>query len=430
MKRTKSNPKAKTVKAKSSKKKSSDVLSSKEPINVLLLENIHSVAEEAFRTRNLGRVDKYSGALTEEQLLKQLADVHILGIRSKTHVGKRVLESAPNLLAVGCFCIGTDQVDMDAAAQHGVAVFNAPFSNTRSVAELTIAEVIMLARRAAQRSMELHSGRWEKSAKGCMEVRRKTIGIIGYGHIGPQVGLLAESLGMRVVFHDVVRKLPLGNARQVGDLEELLRISDFVTLHVPDTPLTRKMIGREQLSLMPEGSYLLNLSRGSVVDIGALQDALKRGHLSGAAVDVFPKEPNSGKDPFHSELRGLENVILTPHIGGSTEEAQRNIGLEVSDALIAYAETGSSDGCANLPEVHLPPMVDSYRVLNIHTDVPGVLSRINGLIAGMSVNIKAQSYNTRNGVGYLIMDVERSLSRTIGKQIESLDSNIRTRLLF
>ena len=428
MKRTASRSNA--AKAKVPQKISAEETQSKGPFNVLLLENIHSVAEEGFRAREFGRIERHPGALTEEQLRERLPDVHILGIRSKTHVTKRVLESAPNLIALGCFCIGTDQVDLDAATRNGVAVFNAPFSNTRSVAELTIAEVIMLARRAAHRSMELHGGRWEKSAKGCMEVRRKTIGIVGYGHIGPQVGLLAEALGMRVIFHDIVKKLPLGNARQVSGLQELLKMSDFVTLHVPDTPLTRNMISHDQLRLMPKGSYLLNLSRGSVVDIGALQEALKVGSLSGAALDVFPKEPNSAKDPFQSELRGMENVILTPHIGGSTEEAQRNIGLEVSDALIAYAENGSSDGCANLPEVHLPAMEDSYRLLNIHTDVPGVLSRINGLIAGMSVNIKAQSYNTRNGVGYLIMDVERSLSRTIGKQIESLDSNIRTRLLF
>jgi len=429
-KQTASNPKIKAANAKASKKKPNEGQAAGGAINILLLENIHPVAEEGFRTRNFGRIEKHPGALTEEQLLQVMPDVQVLGIRSKTRITKRVLDASPQLIALGCFCIGTDQVDMDAATRRGVAVFNAPFSNTRSVAELTIAEVIMLARRAAQRSMELHGGRWEKSAKGCMEVRRKTIGIVGYGHIGPQVGLLAESLGMRVVFHDIVKKLPLGNARQLSSLEELLRMSDFVTLHVPDTTLTRRMIGHEQLMIMPEGSYLLNLSRGSVVDIGALQNALKSGHLAGAAVDVFPKEPNSGKDPFVSELRGLDNVILTPHIGGSTEEAQRNIGLEVSDALISYVENGSSDGCANLPEVHLPAMEDSYRVLNIHTDMPGVLSRINGLIAGMSVNIKAQSYNTRNGVGYLIMDVERSLSRTIGKQIESLDSNIRTRLLF
>ena len=383
-----------------------------------------------FEPASFAGLKSTSGSPDEDQLIEMLPDVHVLGIRSKTQISERVLKAAPQLLAIGCFCIGTDQVDMEAATRQGIAVFNAPFSNTRSVAELTIAEVVMLARRAVQRSMELHGGRWEKSAKGCMEVRRKIIGIVGYGHIGPQVGLLAESLGMRVVFHDIVKKLPLGNARQVSSLEELLKMSDFVTMHVPDTPLTRGMISHEQLSLMPEGELSLNLSRGSVVDIGALHSALTNGHLAGAAVDVFPKEPSSGKEPFYSELRGLDNVILTPHIGGSTEEAQRNIGLEVSEALISYVETGSSTGCANLPEVQLPVIEDSYRVLNIHKDVPGVLSRINGLIASMSVNIKAQSYNTRSGVGYLIMDVERSLSRAIGKQIESLDSNIRTRLLF
>ena len=399
-------------------------------LGILLLEGIHPSAEEAFRLAGMGPVRKESGSVAEDQLIEMMQGAHILGIRSKTRISGRVLDSAPHLLAVGCFCIGTDQVDLDAASRRGVAVFNAPFSNTRSVAELTIAEVVMLARRAAQRSMELHRGRWEKSSKGCVEVRRKTIGIVGYGHIGPQVGLLAESLGMRVVFHDILKKLPLGNARQVSGLDELLQMSDFVTLHVPDTPLTRNMIGRRELGLMSKGSYLLNLSRGSVVDIAALRDALVRGRLAGAAVDVFPVEPSSSRDPFHSELCGLDNVILTPHIGGSTEEAQKNIGLEVSEALIAYASTGSTTNCVNLPEVHLPPLEDSYRVLNIHRDVPGVLSRINGLIAGMGVNIKAQTYNTRNGVGYLIMDVERRLSRDIGGQIESLDTNIRTRLLF
>ncbi len=402
----------------------------KEKLKILLLENIHAAADENFQAASLGLIDRVPGSPAEKQLTEMLWDVHILGIRSKTQINERVLDSAPKLIAVGCFCIGTDQVDINAATQRGVAVFNAPFSNTRSVAELTIAEVVMLARRAVQRSMELHHGRWEKSAEGCMEVRRKTIGIVGYGHIGPQVGLLAESLGMRVVFNDILKKLPLGNARQLSGLEELLKMSDFVTLHVPDTQLTRRMIGREQLQMMPKGSYLLNLSRGSVVDVEALREALVSGHLAGAALDVFPKEPNSRKDPFESELRGLDNVILTPHIGGSTEEAQRNIGLEVSDALISYAQTGSSTNCANLPEVQLPAIEDSYRVLNIHKDMPGVLSRINGLVAKMQVNIKAQSYNTRQGIGYLIMDVERSLSRAVEKQIEALDTSIRTRLLF
>jgi D-3-phosphoglycerate dehydrogenase len=430
MSRQSSRPAGNPSKGRISAAKPAGPRSDHESTRILLLEGIHPVAVQAFRASGLSRIQTEAGSPGEEKLIAMIGDIHILGIRSKTHISERVLDSAKQLLAVGCFCIGTDQVDMDAATRRGVAVFNAPFSNTRSVAELTIAEVVMLARRAAHRSMELHGGRWEKSARGCVEVRRKTIGIIGYGHIGPQVGLLAEALGMRVVFHDILKKLPLGNARQVSNLEELLKMSDFVTMHVPDTPLTRGMIGRKQLSLMPKGSYLLNLSRGTVVDIAALRQALLSGHLAGAAVDVFPKEPSSGQDPFQSELRGLGNVILTPHIGGSTEEAQRNIGLEVSESLIDYAETGNTTNCANLPEVQLPPIEDSYRVLNIHRDVPGVLSRINGLIAGMSVNIKAQSYHTRNGVGYLIMDVERRLSRDIGRQIESLDTSIRTRLLF
>jgi D-3-phosphoglycerate dehydrogenase / 2-oxoglutarate reductase len=426
-------PRSKIIKEKktaTAKTKAIVKSASPEKARVLLLENVHPIAVEIFGAGKRRQVETFPGSPSEDQLIKMLQGVQVLGIRSKTHINDRILKAAPQLLAVGCFCIGTDQVDIDAATRRGVGVFNAPFSNTRSVAELTIAEVVMLARRAAQRSMELHRGRWEKSAAGCMEVRRKTIGIVGYGHIGPQVGLLAESLGMKVVFHDIVKKLALGNARQTSGLEELLKVSDFVTMHVPDTQLTRKMISADQLKLMRRGSYLLNLSRGSVVDIPALQQALKTGRLLGAALDVFPQEPSSSKDPFQSELCGMENVILTPHIGGSTEEAQRNIGIEVSDALVEYIDAGSSTGCANLPEVQMPPIGESLRVLNIHKDVPGVLSRINGLVASMSVNIKAQSYHTREGVGYLIMDAEKSLNRDIEKQIESLDFNIRTRLLF
>ncbi len=402
----------------------------KEKLRILLLEGIHPVAEENFRKKGFTEMETRAGSLSEEDLLKIIPGVHLLGIRSKTKIRRRVLESARELLAIGCFCIGTDQVDLEAAARKGIAVFNAPFSNTRSVAELVIAEVVMLARRAVYRSMQLHRGEWEKSAKGCMEVRRKTIGIVGYGHIGPQVGVLAEGMGMKVVFHDIVKKLPLGNARQLSNLKELLKVSDFVTLHVPDTDLTRGMIGEEELNWMQKGSYLLNLSRGSVVDIKALRNSLVSGHLAGAALDVFPKEPRTGGDPFVSEMRGLENVILTPHIGGSTEEAQRNIGMEVSEALTGYAETGSTAGCTNLPEVQMTVLEDSCRVLNIHKDMPGVLSQVNGLIGGMDVNIKAQSYNTSNGIGYLMMDVEKKLPRNILQQIEALESNIRTRLLF
>ena len=402
----------------------------KDQLRILLLEGIHSVADENFRKKGFRCIETHTGSMNEEDLLKIIPYVHLLGIRSKTKIRPHLLDAAPQLLAIGCFCIGTDQVDLEAAARRGVAVFNAPFSNTRSVAELVIAEVVMLARRAAHRSMQLHSGQWEKSALGCMEVRRKTIGIVGYGHIGPQVGVLAEAMGMKVVFHDIVKKLPLGNARQLPNLKDVLKTADFVTLHVPDTSLTRGMIGREELNQMRKGSYLLNLSRGTVVDVKALRRSLLGGHLAGAALDVYPREPKSRTDPFESELRGLENVILTPHIGGSTEEAQRNIGIEVSEAMADYAKTGSTAGCTNLPEVQMVPLKGSYRVLNIHKDMPGVLSRINGLIGGRDVNIKAQSYNTSNGVGYLVMDVERSLPRIIQEQIELLDSNIRTRFLF
>ncbi|MCL2878437.1 MAG: phosphoglycerate dehydrogenase [Acidobacteria bacterium] len=404
---------------------------SREATKILLLENIHMAAVEAFQAGGRPRdVVTFPGALSEDQLIEMLKGVHILGIRSKTNVGERVLAAAPQLAAVGCFCIGTDQVDLEAAAGRGVAVFNAPFSNTRSVAELGIAEVIMLARKAVQRTMEMHRGKWEKSAEGCVEVRRKTLGIVGYGHIGPQIGLLAEAMGMKVIFHDIVKKLALGNARQTADLDELLRDSDFVSMHVPDTPLTKGMMGMKQLAMMRKGSFLLNLSRGTVVDIPALKEALESGHISGAALDVYPQEPASGDDPFEADVRGMENVILTPHIGGSTEEAQRNIGVEVAEALNGYFDEGTSTGCVNLPEVQLPVSENSVRILNIHKDVPGVLGRINSFIAGASVNIKAQNYRTHDGIGYLIMDAEKGLPREVGEYIEALDSNIRTRLLF
>lgn len=404
---------------------------SQEVTKILLLENIHAVAADTFKATGKSRdIVTLSGSPSEDQLIEMLQGVKILGIRSKTNITERVLQAAPDLVAVGCFCIGTDQVDIQAATRHGVAVFNAPFSNTRSVAELALAEIIMLARKAYQRSVEMHRGKWEKSAAACVEVRRKTLGIVGYGHIGPQIGLLAEALGMKVIFHDIVKKLALGNARQTVDLDELLKGADFVTMHVPDTPLTRNMISTTQLSMMRQGSFLLNLSRGTVVDIPALKNALDSGHIAGAALDVYPQEPASGKDPFISELRGLENVILTPHIGGSTEEAQYNIGIEVAESLSNFFDEGTSIGCVNLPEAQLPLSRDSVRIMNVHKDVPGVLSQINGLIASLHVNIKAQTYHTHEGIGYLVMDAENGLSRTVGAEIEALNSNIRTRLLF
>ncbi len=370
-------------------------------------------------------------ALSPEELAKRISGVHLLGIRSKTCVTAEVLEAAKSLLAVGCFCIGTDQVDLEHAALKGVPVFNAPFSNTRSVAELVMAEIIMLARKAGDRSMSMHAGEWKKSAAGSYEVRSKTVGIVGYGHIGPQVGLLAEALGMRVLYYDTSKQLPLGNAKQVDSLDELLTNSDFVTLHVPDTPQTRMMMDKDRIARMKKGSYLLNLSRGRVVDIKALREALDSEHLAGCAVDVFPEEPELKVSAFQSELCGAPNTILTPHIGGSTVEAQQNIGLEVADSLLSYTEIGTSNGAVNFPQVELPVVhEDGHRVLNIHRNVPGVLSSINQIIAQKDVNIMSQYLSTHAEVGYLIMDVSRELSHLVKQEIEALDESIKTRLLY
>ena len=401
----------------------------KEKIRILLLEGVHAGAIDTFNTAGYdARVLKT--ALPEEELSEAVASIHILGVRSKTEVREPVLRAARRLLAVGCFCIGTDQVDLAAAAAKGVPVFNAPFSNTRSVAELTMAEVVMLARRATQHSMELHAGRWRKSSAGSHEVRGKTLGIVGYGHIGSQVGLLAEAFGMRVLFFDIARKLPLGNALPVASLRKLLEGSDLVTLHVPDTPETRNMIGRRELLTMRPGSALLNLSRGSVVDLAALRAALASGHLAGAAVDVFPKEPVSNDEEFHCELRGMENVILTPHVGGSTAEAQHSASIEVAGTLTKYLDTGTTTGAVNFPHVELPLVQDRHRVLNIHRNVPGVLGNINRIVAGMGGNISAQHLGTRDEIGYLIMDLDQRLSKEVKRQIDLLDTTIKTRLLF
>jgi D-3-phosphoglycerate dehydrogenase len=398
-------------------------------MQILLLEGIHAAAEERFSKAGYA-VQSVPSAMSEEQLLDVIPGIHLLGIRSKTRVTHKVLEASTRLLAIGCYCIGTDQVALKAAAGRGVPVFNAPFSSTRSVAELTLAEVVMLARKAAHRSLQIHAGRWEKSAVGSHEVRHKTIGIVGYGHIGPQVGLLAEAFGMRVVFYDIVKKLPLGNAEALGSLDELLDTVDFVTLHVPDTPVTRGMMGRKQLARMKPGSYLLNLSRGSVVDLEALRDALLSGRLAGAAVDVYPEEPKKRADEFCVPLQGLDNVILTPHVGGSTLEAQKNIGIEVADSLIGFTDAGTTAGAVNFPQVDLPVLASGHRVLNIHENVPGVLRDINRIIADMGANVSAQHLSTLGDVGYLIMDVDAGLSRRVKHRIDALKANIRTRLLF
>jgi D-3-phosphoglycerate dehydrogenase len=401
----------------------------REKLKILLLEGVHPACVEKFSQAGY-TAELVKTAYSEEQLCKAIGPTHILGIRSKTTVTKKVLEHAKHLLAVGCFCIGTDQVDLDEAARRGIPVFNAPFSNTRSVAELTIAEVVMLARRAAHKSQLLHSGVWEKSAEGCFEIRNKSIGIIGYGHIGPQVGLLAEAFGMKVYYYDIVGKLPLGNAVPTTSLEELLTLSDFVSLHVPDTSETRGMIGREEISRMKDGAFLLNLSRGRVVDLEAVKEALLSKKLAGGAFDVFPDEPTSNDERFSCPLVGLENVILTPHIGGSTSEAQRNIGLEVGATFIKFIETGSTTGAVNFPQVELPVVRDSHRILNIHRNVPGVLSSINSIIASMGANIRAQYLETRGEVGYLIIDIDSEISQAVKNTIDELPTNIKTRLLF
>lgn len=401
----------------------------KEKINILLLENIHQRAYDLFAQEGF-HVELLKQALSEEELCERMSDVHVLGIRSKTQITQKVLEHAPRLLTLGCFCIGTNQVDLGAANLQAVPVFNAPFSNTRSVAELVIAEIVMLSRQLGDRSREVHAGKWNKVARGAHEIRGKTLGIIGYGHIGSQVGVLAEMMGMRVVFHDVVAKLPMGNNHAALSLQALLAESDYVTLHVPGTPSTVNLMGEEQIGWMKEGSHLINASRGNVVDIPALAKALRDGRLSGAAVDVFPQEPKSNDEPFESELRGLPNVVLTPHIGGSTEEAQANIGTEVASALISFVNTGSTAGAVNFPNVDLPETKGAHRILNVHRNVPGVMRDINRIVSDLDANIHAQVLGTDPNLGYLIMDLNKNVSEEVRQQIRALDTNVRTRILF
>ncbi|MCM2277035.1 MAG: phosphoglycerate dehydrogenase [Oligoflexia bacterium] len=401
----------------------------KEQIKVLLLENIHPLARNLFANESY-QVETLPNALNEEQLKEKLADVHILGIRSKTQITEPALREAKRLLGLGCFCIGTNQVDLTAARRLGIPVFNAPFGNTRSVAEMVLSEIIMLARQLGQRNNELHKGIWRKVAVGCYEVRGKTLGIVGYGHIGSQVSTLAEALGMRVIFFDIVSKLPLGNARGCATLDEVVRESDFLTLHVPETPQTRQMIGTAELARMKKGSFLLNASRGTVVDIPALAHALKSKHLAGAAIDVYPEEPESNINDFITELQTLENVILTPHIGGATEEAQCNIGEEVPTTLIRFINTGATTGAVNFPVLDLPPTRNSHRILNVHKNVPGVLREINRIVSDLGANIEAQTLATDGEIGYLVLDTNKELSLEIKNAIEGLKTSIRTRILY
>jgi D-3-phosphoglycerate dehydrogenase len=401
----------------------------KSQIRVLLLENVHPTGHEIFRQEGFP-VETCPGALGEDALVEKIRGAHVLGIRSKTRVTERVLGEARRLLTVGAFCIGTNQVALESASARGVPVFNAPFSNTRSVAELVIAEIIALARRLADRSREMHEGRWRKGAPSSYEVRGKTLGIVGYGHIGTQVGVLAEAVGMQVVFHDIAPKLPMGNNRRSESLEAVLAEADFVTLHVPETPLTRGLVGERELARMKAGAYLLNLSRGSVVDVSALARALRSGHLAGAAADVFPAEPDGNTDDFATELRGLPNVILTPHVAGSTEEAQAAIGREVATALVKFVNTGATAGSVNFPHVEPPPLRDRHRLLNVHRNVPGVLSSINRIVSDAHANIESQILATTPSIGYLVMDINREVSSEVRQQLSALDTSIRTRVLY
>lgn len=401
----------------------------KDQIKVLLLENIHPLAREAFQADGF-QVEALSVALNPDQLKEKIRDVHVLGIRSKTNVTEDVLKEANRLLAVGCFCIGTNQVDLKAAKRAGIPVFNAPFGNTRSVAEMALAEIIVLARQLGQRNNEIHKGVWKKISNGCYEVRGKTLGIIGYGNIGSQVSTLAESFGMKVVYYDVISKLPLGNARVCNSLGDLLKESDFITLHVPATAQTHLMISHSELTAMKKGAYLINASRGTVVDIPALAEAIRSGHLGGAAVDVYPEEPEGNNQNFVTELQNLPNVFLTPHIGGATEEAQANIGTEVPAALIRFVNTGATLGCVNFPEVNVVSTQDGHRILNVHRNVPGVLREINRIVSELGVNIQAQSLATDADIGYLVLDTDKELSGEVKTAIQALKTSIKTRILY
>lgn len=397
---------------------------------ILLLESIHTVARDALLKQGFD-VELLETSLADDELAQRLQGVNGLGIRSKTQLTAEVLDAAADLQVIGAFCIGTNQIDLEAATRNGIPAFNAPFSNTRSVAELVLAEVVLLSRGIGDRVREMHEGKWRKTAKGAREVRGKTLGIVGYGHIGSQVGVLAESFGMQVIFHDIVTKLPMGNNQSVDSLDELLHRSDFVTLHVPATPQTHMMIGEAQLRQMKKGSALLNLSRGTVVDIPALAAALKEGHLGGAAVDVYPVEPKKNvSDDFESELRHCPNVVLTPHIGGSTLEAQENIGREVSTSVTKYLKTGATVGAVNFPQLELPPSPDTHRVINIHQNVPGVLRDINRIVSDAEANVAAQLLGTSSDIGYLIMDFDRPVSGQVCDAMGKLDTTIRARALW
>lgn len=402
----------------------------KEKLKILLLENIHPAAIQLLKKSGYTDIEIHSGSLNEKDLAEKLARTHVLGIRSKTQVSEHLLKKAERLLAIGAFCIGTNQIDLQAAQRKGIAVFNSPFSNTRSVAELVVGLAIMLMRRVFEKSEGAHRGMWLKESERCYEVRGKTLGIIGYGHIGSQVSVLAESLGMHVVFYDIQSKLSLGNAHASRSMEDLLKRSDIITLHVPGTPETRNLINAQRLKKMKPGAVLINLSRGDVMDTWAVKDALEKKHLGGLAVDVFPEEPKSNKDLFASPLQQMPNVILTPHIGGSTIEAQQAIGTDVAEKLIAFTESGSTGGCLTIPEISLPVVQNAHRILHIHRNVPGVLSEINGLLSGMKVNILGQYLKTNAEIGYVVLDIDKKSSSRVMSELNKVRNTIRTRSLY
>lgn len=397
---------------------------------VLLLENIHENAVKALKQAGFVDVELLETALEGDELIKKLANVDVVGIRSRTQLTKDILEQVPHLKAIGCFCIGTNQVNVDSAQTLGIPVFNAPYSNTRSVAELVICEIIALLRGLPAKNQAVHQGTWPKQARGAYEARGKTLGIVGYGNIGSQLSVLAESLGMKVIYHDTVTKLPLGNAEQVDSLEALLENSDVVTLHVPQLATTKDIISSRELYMMKKGAMLVNAARGHCVAIDDLAEALRSGHIGGAALDVFPSEPKSNDEPLDSPLRGIENVILTPHVGGSTVEAQANIGLEVADKFIQFIDKGHTINAINFPETALPKRDGTHRILHIHDNHPGVLSAINTLFAEHDINIVAQSLMTKGEIGYLVMDVDANDSDIALEQIQSVDGTIRARLLY
>jgi D-3-phosphoglycerate dehydrogenase len=402
----------------------------KNKIRILLLENISESASRILTEAGYTGVRRVSGALSEDRLIEELKDVHLLGIRSKTQVTERVLRHAPKLQAIGCFCIGVNQVDLRAAMQQGVAVFNAPYSNTRSVAEMVLGCSIMLIRRIPDKNRAAHQGVWMKESSGSYELRGKTMGIVGYGNIGTQVSILAEALGMKVVFHDIVTRLPLGNASACRSLKDLVGQSDIITLHVPETPQTRNLINKSILKHVRPGAILLNLARGEVVDLQALRTAMEEGLVSGAAIDVFPWEPEKNGDRFETPLQNMPNVILTPHIGGSTEEAQQNIGVDVSAKLLQYLEMGASTGSHSVPPLSLPPQEGAHRILHIHRNVPGVLSEINTRLSKNHINILGQYLKTNDEIGYVVLDIDTKLSSDAAKLLKDVKETLKVRLLY